>query len=268
MRIRRFLNIVLFAVVVLFLWQVVEIWRRPVPALSSADATVSRDQPEEKALSAPSRPALDAGKQLAGVIADKDLFSPNRRRAATEESAPVASVPPPSHLKLVGVIVASDRQEAFFLDSSQGGKVVRVPLGASIGSYKVVRVSPLQAALTFGPDGAEVNLSLAVVDSSTAAKAPMLIPPVAQPGVAAVRRPGQARAVPGPSPAEGANPSAMQEETQAIRQNIQQLQQRLRQIRRQAARQGAVQEDIAQQEAAPAEPNAEPNNEEEEEEEE
>jgi hypothetical protein len=266
MRIRRFLNILLFAVVVLFLWQVVEIWRRPVPALSSADATVSREQQEEKALSAPSRPALDTGKQLAGVIADKDLFSPNRRRAATEESAPVVSVPPPSHLKLVGIIVASDRQEAFFLDSSQGGKVVRVPLGASIGSYKVVRVSPLQATLTFGLDGAEVNLALAVVDSSTAAKAPMLIPPVAQPGVAAVR-PGQARAVPSPSPAEGANPSAMQEETQAIRQNIQQLQQRLRQIRRQAARQGAVQEDIAQQEAAPAEPNAEPNNEEEEEEE-
>jgi hypothetical protein len=253
MRVRRFLNILLFAVVTLFLWQVVEIWRRPAPALSSADAVGSRDQQEEKALPAPSRPALDSGKQLARVIADKDLFSPNRRRAVTEESAPAVSVPPPSHLKLVGVIVASDRQEAFFLDSSQGGKVVRVPLGASIGSYKVVRVSPLQAALTFGPDGAEVNLSLAVVDSGTAAKAPMLIPPVAQPGVAAVRA-GQARAVPTPPPGVGENPPAMQEETQAIRQNIQQLQQRLRQIRRQAARQGAVQEDVAQQEAVPAEP--------------
>jgi hypothetical protein len=264
MRIRRFLNILLFAVVVLFLWQVVEIWKRPLPTLLSADTAGSRDQQEEKVLSAPSRPTLDSGKQLSAVIADKDLFSPNRRRAVTEEGAPVVSVPPPSHLKLVGIIVASDRQEAFFLDSSQGGKVVRVPLGASIGSYKVVRVSPLQAALTFGPEGAEVNLPLAVVDSSTAAKAPMLIPAVAQPqpGSAAVR-PGQARPVPVAAPAVGVNPSAMQEETQAIRQNIQQLQQRLRQIRRQAARQGAVQEDVAQQEATPEEPN---NNGEEEEE--
>ncbi|MEW6301430.1 MAG: hypothetical protein AB1671_27470, partial [Thermodesulfobacteriota bacterium] len=153
-----------------------------------------------------------------------------------------------AHLKLVGIILFPGQEEAFFSDSSQGGKVVRLRKGETLGSYRLVQIAPLQATLTLGQDGEEVSLPLVVIDSSAAAKAPRLIPPVAQ-AASQTARVRQARAA-----AATADGGDLTDETQAIRQNIQQLQRRLRQIRRQAARQEAGnQENEPQDEPPPAE---------------
>lgn len=177
------------------------------------------------------------GKRYAEVITDKDLFTPSRSRAL-KESAPVVTVPPPSHLRLVGILRTVDREEAFFADSTQGGKVVRVRKGESIGSYRVVSVNPLQATLTMGQDGDEVSLPLLVLDSGTAGQAQRLLPAAmranqGRPGQPPVR-PGMSAGRPGMTPSATDTPPPT--ETHAIRQNIQQLQQRLRQLRKQASR--------------------------------
>ena len=233
MRVRRFLHILLLIVAGVLIWQAVATWSRPFPATdSSAQDGVEKDKPLPPAQGS----AEEAGKQFAEVISDKDLFAPSRSRVV-KDSTPVAAVAPPSHLKLVGIVLSPDREEAFFADSTQGGKVVRVRKGDTFGSYRLAQVTPSQATLALGDDGEEVSLPLLVLDSGTAAKGPHLMPAVQQQG-----RPGQAR--PGAQPARGGGPAAAavppaQNEAQAIRQNIQQLQQRLRQIRRQAAREGA-----------------------------
>jgi type II secretory pathway component PulC len=219
----------LFFIAIVLLWRVVETWSRTTPPL----VPDPQPQPQNEAVPRPTPvPTLTIGKQVAQVITEKDLFSPSRKQTVQEAAPAPAPVAPPAHLKLVGVILFPDHEEAFFADSSQGGKVVRMRKGESLGSYRLMQVMPLQATLSLGQDGEEVSLPLVVIDSNIAAKAPRLIPPVAQsaPSQAGNRR---ARAVaPGSA-------NELSDETQAIRQNIQQLQRRLRQIRRQAARQEA-----------------------------
>ena len=234
MRIRRFLHILLLAGVLVLSWQIVATWRRPLPELSAA----APNSPEAE-VPLPPVPVLvpGASKQLAVAIADKDLFSPSRSRTVVEESVTVKeTVPPPSHLKLVGVFLTPKREEAFFIDSSQGGKVVRIRKGESLGAYQLVQVTPLNVTLTVGQDGDEVQLPLSLLDSGTATKAPRLIPaaqrPVtAKPGQAAQNQPGRPGAVPPAVPNEV-----------GIRQDILRLQQRLRQIRQKAAQEQTTEE--------------------------
>lgn len=233
MRIRRFLHLILFVVAVLLLWQGVSTWSHTVPVpLPHATPGATAEPP----LVIPPARSPDAGEQFAEVIADKDLFAPTRRRA-TVEGPQATSVPPPSHLKLVGVLMVADRQEALFMDSSQGGKVVRIRPGEAIGSYRLTKLTPGYATLALGQEGGEVTLPLTVLDSATAAQAPQFITAIQRPGIQGRRGPlmrGQ------PIPGQPGQPIPVpqqptREETQAIRQNIQRLQQRLRQMRRQAA---------------------------------
>jgi hypothetical protein len=223
-RIRRFLHILLQIGVIVLLWQIIATWRRPLPELIAA----APDPAAGGAMAQPSplRTPGD-GKQLAEVIADKDLFSPSRSRAAgpVEIATPVAT-PPPSHLKLVGVFLSPNREEAFFVDSSQGGKVVRVRKGESLGAYRLNKVSPLRVTLTVGQDGEEVALPLVLLDSGGAGRAPRLLP-TAQRARGEQARQAAAGQVP--------TPPGIPDES-GIRQDILRLQQRLRQIRQKAAR--------------------------------
>ena len=229
MRVRRFLHILLLTGVIGLLWQVVATWRRPVPELSAAASSAA--EPETPLPSTPVHIPPGASKQLAEAIADKDLFSPSRSRTVVEESVTVKeTVPPPSHLKLVGVFLTPKREEAFFLDSSQGGKVVRARKGEALGAYQLVGVSPQRVTLTMGQDGDEVELPLTLLDSGTATKAPRLMPVVQRPGAGKSGQTAQDQA--GRKP--GAVPPAIQNEV-GIRRDILRLQQRLRQIRQKSA---------------------------------
>lgn len=234
MRFRRFLHFLLFALVCLLMWQIAETWRRP---LEEQRSSAQQSPIKEKSLPSPQAAPPQLGKRLADIIASKDLFVPSRGRVQVEEQ-PVVTVPPPSHLKLVGVVLTDRKEEAFFSDSTQGGKVVRLRKGESLGSYKLINVAPLQATLTVGQDGGdEVNLPLLVLDSNTASQAPMLIPP---PRVNQGRGNLAGRLASAPGDPGAVDPQdASRSEAHAIRQNIRQLQRRLRQLRRQAARANA-----------------------------
>lgn len=231
MRVRRFLHLLLFVIVALLMWKIGETWRRP---LEEARSSTQPNPSEEKSMPSQQLPTLQVGKRYAEVITDKDLFVPSRSRAL-KEATPAVAVPPPSHLRLVGVLRTADREEAFLADSTQGGKVVRVRKGELIGSYRLVNVAPLQATLSMGQDGDEVSLPLLVLDSGTAGQAQRLLPSAMRAnqgrGGQPAGRPGMPAGRPGAPPAAEAT---SQNETHAIRQNIQQLQQRLRQLRRQA----------------------------------
>lgn len=236
MRVRKFLHLFLFLVVGIFSWRIAETWWRPLeeqrpPGQPSAE--------EETPLPISHSLSPQVGKRYADAIADKDLFVPSRTRALVEGKAVVA-VPPPSHLKLVGVLLARGKEEAFFADSSQGGKVVRARTGETLGSYKLVGLSSSQATLTMGQDGDEVSMPLLVLDSNTAVQAQRLMPAQMRQGAGRLAQqlrqgvqpqPGAGRPGVTPPGAESQPPA----EARAIRQNIQQLQQRLRQIRKQAA---------------------------------
>jgi len=235
-RVRRFLHILLLVGVIALFWQIIATWLRPLPELLAASPGNADGGPVAQL--SPSRAPGD-GKQLAEAIADKDLFSPSRSRATEPvETATPVTTPPPSHLQLVGVFLSPNREEAFLRDSSQGGKVVRVRKGESLGAYRLNEVSPLRVTLAVGQDGEEVILPLVLLDSGAAGKAPRLIPAAQRAGGGQAR---QAAGMPAPTP-----PGIPDES--GVRQDILRLQQRLRQIRQKAARERTESEDTGDNE--------------------
>lgn len=243
MRIRALLHILLGLLTAVLFWQVIATWRRPVPAPLPPPPPAPKDASPMSV--APLQTPEAIATQIA-LIASKDLFSPIRGReeAGSSHDDTPAPTPPPSHLKLVGVLLSRSRAEALLADASQGGKVVRVKQGDTIGSYQLLRVTPAEVKLSLGSGGGEASLPLLILDSGKAAQAPRLLPNVVPQPAAGQGRPGQAQGKPAPQPADANQQSASaanvpQEEAQALRENIQKMQQRLRRIRRKAAREEA-----------------------------
>jgi hypothetical protein len=180
------------------------------------------------------------------AIAQNDLFSPSRGAVPPPTTTPEGppKVDPPSHLKLVGVVLTRSRAEAFLSDASQGNKVIRVKQGESIGQYQLLQVTAAEVKLLLGAGGEVAPLQLRILDSATSQQAPRLIPNVAQPK-AGMARPGlpAGRILQAPDADPNQQQAAAQaapEEAQALRENIQRMQQRLRRIRRRAAREEAA----------------------------
>ncbi len=231
MRIRRALEISLGLIVLLLLWQIGITWRRALPPPLAAPSPSQGQAPKTRP---PSRMTPESLAPQVNVIAAKNLFDPNRGRVeevVTVEDTKV--VPPPSHLKLVGIVVSRSQTEAMFTDATQGGKAVRVKQGDTLGEYHLLSVTPTEVKLGMGTDGGEVTLALAILESGLAAQAPQMMAPDPQAGIPQGRHPdGMPQQEP---PIDPIGENASQEEAQALRENIQQMQQRLRQIRRRAA---------------------------------
>ena len=223
MRIRRFLHFILGVAALCLVWQIATTWNRTPPIAHSAPG---RSGEEDGALiSLPARPA-QVGADLAKQIADKPLFDPERQRPEVVFQS-TEPVPPPSHLTLVGVFLAPGRAEAFLADSSQANKVTRVQKGEQIDRYRLAKITSTQVTLSLGPDAGEVDLSLRLLDSQGAKKAPRILPEKSR-----VRsRAGQT----GRKRASREPKESAPDDTVKIRQQIQQMQRRLRKIRRQAA---------------------------------
>jgi hypothetical protein len=242
MRIQTLLHAALVVIILGLCGQVIATWRRPAPSVP-VDLGAPTSLPPAAEMSPPNltQEGTDA---LVATIAQNDLFSPDRGEVAAP--APVDTqknkVDPPSHLKLVGVMLTRRRAEAFLSDSSQGNKVVRVKQGDSIGQYQLLQVTPIEVKLSLGAGGEVAPLRLQILDSATSQQAPRLVPQVTPQNLGQGRPgPNVGRGVPVPPPADPNQPAAQApEEAQALRDNIQRMQQRLRRIRRRAAREEAA----------------------------
>ena len=255
MRIQTLLHAALVLIIFVLCGKIVATWRRPMPSVP-VDASASPSSPSAAEVFPPTltQEGTDA---FVATIAQNDLFSSDR--GAVPAPVPVETqkkVDPPSHLKLVGVLLTTRRAEAFLSDSSQGNKVVRIKQGDNIGQYQLLQVMPIEVKLSLGVGGEVAPLRLQILDSATAQQAPRLVPQVTPQnlGVAGRQGPTAGRGAPGPPPdptaGRGVPPpppdpnqpaaQAAPEEAQALRDNIQRMQQRLRRIRRRAAREEAA----------------------------
>ncbi len=240
MRIQTLLHVALVVVILGLCGKIVAAWRRPVPP-APVESAAPTPSPSAAELPPPTL-TQEGTNALVATIAENDLFSPNRGEvpASVTEEAPKNKVDPPSHLKLVGIMLTRQRAEAFLSDSSQGNKVIRVKQGDSVGQYQLLQVTPSEVRLSLGASGEVAPLRLQILDSATSQQAPRLVPQVTPQNLGAGRPgPGAGRGGPIPDPNQ---PTAQvaPEEAQALRENIQRMQQRLRRIRRRAAREEAV----------------------------
>src|SRR5581483_3721534 len=222
MRIRTFLHMVLVFVILALCGKIVVTWRRPSLSLPRETAPPPSALPDAEAPLAGRTP--DEMTAVVETIAQHDLFSPDRGETPappTTDAGP-KKVDPPSHLKLVGVVLTRSRAEAFLSDASQGNKVVRVKQGDAIGQYQLLQVSAAEVKLSLGAGGEVAPLQLRILDSATSQQAPRLIPNVVQPNAGNGRLgPAVVKAV----PAAAANPNqqaaaqSAPEEAQALRDN-------------------------------------------------
>ena len=249
MRFQRFIHMVLLLGVCGLGWQVFVAW-------SGARPPVAAEAPADLNPAIPTLPRAEptTGRRLAGVITAKNLFAPGRRPARKipppnpDEQKVV--IPPPDHLKLVGVFMADGRLEALFADASKDGKVMRARSGDSLDAYQLTRLTHSEATLSLGAGGEEVSLSLNIQKSSEAAKAPRIKQPRQRAAKARDLERTSETAASSPlvlgsdavqttatQAAENAEaPDGGKDEVVAIRQNIRQLQRRLREVRRRRAR--------------------------------
>ena len=243
MRIRRFFHTILAVIALGIVWQMVNTWSRALPGVQPESA---RARTKDRPATALSVRSIQTGQRLARQITDKDLFSPDRKRAVVvQQAVSTEPPPPPSHLTLVGVLLTPGREEAFLADSSQGNRVTRVQKGEQIDLYRLTRLTASEATLSLGDDGGEVALPLALLSSKKAKSLPRLAPRKV-PAARQARQPAQNRAT---VEAGGDDPAQ-------IRENIRQLQRRLRTLRRQAARERRAERE-REREAAQAEEPAE-----------
>jgi hypothetical protein len=142
MRVRRFLYLLLILLSVALLWQIVEVRSQLLPSPAPSIPTLP---PQELFLPTAARPNAAEGKALAAAIAQGDPFDVRRKQ---RDSFPNAEVPPPSHLKVIGVL----QGEVAFTDSSQGGKVVYARKGEAVGPYRVQEVTSISVTLVYGSD--------------------------------------------------------------------------------------------------------------------
>lgn len=254
MRVRRFIHVILLLGVCGLAWQVFLAWGHTRPPIMVEPSRGLNKTP-------PSFPQVGSatGQKLIQVITAKNLFAPDRR---TEKKKPPQkekhpAVPPPKHLKLVGVFLAGERREALFADSSKGGRVIRVISGDTLGSYHLTRLTHSEATLALGTEGQEVSLPLDTQKSTDAARTRRIAP--ARPDASNSQTSGQEPQPTTENSTLGADSSATlilgadsgqpaasrvkqvaadsgQDEAVSLRQNIRQLQRRLREIRRQRAR--------------------------------
>ena len=268
MRIQRFIHMVLLLGVCGLAWQVFVAWSYTRPS-------VSVEAPPDPHTAVPPSPraAPATGTALARVITAKNLFAPDRRPAQKvpernpADQKPV--VPPPDHLKLVGVFMADGRLEALFADASKGGKVMRARSGDSFDAYHLTRLTHSEATLSLGAGGEEVSLSLNIQKSSEAAKAPRTKQPARQAAPRAQGAEGQSETAPSSPLVLGSDVFQMaaaqaaekteakdggQDEAATIRQNIRQLQRQLREIRRRRARERRAARDAERAERQPERP--------------
>ena len=249
MRFQRFIHMVLLLGVCGLAWQVFVAWSYTRPSMS-----IEAPPDPNTAIPTLPRAAPATGRALARVITAKNLFAPDRQPAQKVPELNPADqnpvVPPPDHLKLVGIFMADGRLEALFADSSKSGKIMRARSGDSFDAYHLTRLTHSEAILSLGIGGEEVSLSLNIQKSSEAAKAPRTKQPRQRAAKAqgAEDKSNTASSSPLVLGSDAVQTAATQaaekaetkdegkDDATTIRQNIRQLQRQLREIRRRRAR--------------------------------
>lgn len=198
---RRLLLLADLGLLVLAGWlglEVYGIWRgpdRPValaPSLSKPGAAVS-EEPDS-----PPPPVPPAAGY--GVIAERNLFNPNRTETSPEppKASPPATAqppppPPPPRPRLYGVVLGADAQGRAYLEDPRTRKVYGYTIGDTVAESRLERIEPDRVVMRRGDEVFEVLLRDPTKPKPPPAAVPA--PGASRPGVPPGASPG--RPVPG-----------------------------------------------------------------------
>lgn len=181
--------------------KIVSVWTTPLPQAGDIP-----ELPAETALPPP-KPAPKVSPAVPQAIVEHDLFDEQRGQGQEDilvEGLPETPVPPPSTVKLMGVMVLGGDPVGILLDTSVKPEQQSVRKGDMFGEYQVGDISP-SGLLLIGSGGQQFQIPLRVEAASAgAAPAAAAAPAPRTPGTASSARPASARPAPPQRPGTAA----------------------------------------------------------------
>ncbi len=236
-------------------WRIVAVWTTPLPEVGEIP-----DLPAVTTLPPP-KPAPKVSDAVTEAVVEHDLFDEARGQGL--EDIPVdplatqAPVPPPSTVKLTGVMVLGGEPVGFLLDTNLKPEQQAVRKGEMFGEYEVGDITPM-GLLLLGTQGQQFQIPLKVEAAAgggamAAGVAGGPPPPPRTPGTRPTPPPKPVAAK--PVPPGKADPAAAETDNKAMsaRERAQAIAQRNAELRKQNQPQKAGAAEDA--EAADAEPN-------------
>lgn len=226
--------------------RVVNVLRTPMPEFG--------DIPDLPALAPlpPSRPVPKPAPAVTDAIVDHDLFDEQRGQnkdiIVDGEPTDVAPVPPPTTVKLMGVMRIGPAYVGFLLDPSLKPDQQSVREGDMFGEYEVGAITATTLNL-LGGGGQQFQIPLRIEAAAAGAA-----PPPPRPGApaAAAGRPATA-AKPGtpPRPGGAAGPESAEQKAQTARERAQAIAQRNAELRKSGQKPGGGAAGADKEESAP-----------------
>jgi hypothetical protein len=255
-RLLQGLALVQVALLVALGWRIVSVWTTPLPEVGEI--------PELPAVTAlpPAKPAPKPSEAITVAVVEHDLFDEQRGQGVdpndvTVDGPPDVPVPPPSTVKLTGVMVLGGEPVGFLLDTNLKPEQQAVRKGDMFGEYQVGDITPM-GLLLLGTQSQQFQIPLKVeAAAGGAAMAPgapgATPPPPRTPGTRPTPPPKPVAAR--PAPRAGAEPAEAENKAMSARERAQAIAQRNAELRKQnQGPKGAAAAEAAEQ-AADAEAN-------------
>ncbi len=213
----------------------VGVWTTPLP-----EAGEIPELPAETALPPP-KPAPKASPAVTQAIIEHDLFDEQRGQGQDDivvEGLPETPVPPPSTVKLMGVMVLGGDPVGILLDTNVNPEQQSVRKGDMFGEYQVGDITP-SGLLLIGSGGQQFQIPLRV-EAASAGAAPVAVapPPPRTPGTPSPARPSAkpATARPVAPPRPGADAADKDQRAMSARERAQAIAQRNAELRKAGAK--------------------------------
>jgi hypothetical protein len=176
------------------------VWAASPAATAAADATPAAPLAAASPAAAPAPSTAPPPLTAYAVVAERNLFSPNRSEVTPEPPKPtvptptVAAAPPAPKPRLHGVIIGRDGGPRAYLEDPRTRKTFAYTIGDTVAESKVEQIGADRVVLRRGPETFEVLLR----DPSKPRPPPLPATPI--PGVGAPTMPPGVPAVPPGSP--------------------------------------------------------------------
>jgi hypothetical protein len=235
-RLLQGLALVQVALIVALGWRIVAVWTTPLPEAGEI--------PELPAVTAlpPPKPAPKPSEAITVAVVEHDLFDEERGQGVdpndvTVDGPPDVPVPPPSTVKLTGVMVLGGEPVGFLLDPSIKPEQQAVRKGDMFGEYQVGDITPM-GLLLLGTQSQQFQIPLKVeAAAGGGAIAPGAAPggpppPPRTPGTRPTPPPKPVAARPAPKPG-APEPAEAENKAMSARERAQAIAQRNAELRKQ-----------------------------------
>jgi hypothetical protein len=156
------LSILLFFIVLILIYENYEIWS-PSPPLVAKGEGARKVEGKAEPSSGSASPEEAVPREAVNVIAEKNIFNPERKEFSSQAAAAMAKPVTRPQITLCGVAMVGDYQVATIINPGRplykGERETKsIKVGEMVGEYKLTKIMPDRIVMEGGEDSFEVLL--------------------------------------------------------------------------------------------------------------